>query len=214
MARSLEPILPRVRGVVDAIWARYGRGADSTPRNILFVSAEPGAGTTTIAAATALAFAWDLQVEVNLLEADVSSPTVAGLLDIDPTPGLADLLDRSAVAAECRHRVPDCPQLAVVPAGTRRAPVAGELAREPAVQFLSELHSTGRFLFVDAPPILGRAESRLLASRADGAVLVLRSRSTRRAHAKRALEVLDGLEVELLGTILNDYVSDVPFVKP
>jgi Mrp family chromosome partitioning ATPase len=194
-----------VPGVGDVVWAilsRHDFGSD--PARLLFVSAEAGAGTTSIAAATAMALVQDERVPVALVETNCVRPAVSEYLGIPPT-GLTDLSDGQAELEQCIHRSPDCPDLYVMPAGTRGSFVRGEFTSPLLHSILKALCARVRYLILDAPPLLAHLESRLLLQHADEAILVARSRRTRRDKADLALEILREARMPVLGAVFNDF---------
>lgn len=61
-------------------------------------------------------------------------------------------------------------------------------------------------VLIDVPPVLQFADARLIARLTDGLVLVLRSGITNREEALEACRRLDEDGVQLIGTILNDWI--------
>ena len=57
---------------------------------------------------------------------------------------------------------------------------------------------------IDAPPVLDSAESQVICSLADGALLVVDAGSTRTARASEARDELDRVKAEVLGVVLRD----------
>jgi Mrp family chromosome partitioning ATPase len=59
-----------------------------------------------------------------------------------------------------------------------------------------------RLIVLDSPPIVPIADSHVLAGLADGVVIVVRARQTRRELFRRAIESLGAANI--LGVVLND----------
>lgn len=207
-ARRVDPALSMQRlatlpGVSDLVWAALSRlDARGGPLRLVVTSAEPRAGTTVIAAATAIGLVRHRRVSACLVETNVERPALARYLGLRPA-GLTDILDGRAELADCLQEPRGCPDLFVLPAGTARAPVPGELVTERMRALLEELEQLGRCLVLDAPPLLGNIESRMLLQRAAGALLVLRAGATRGDRARRAVAIVRESGARLLGSILN-----------
>jgi Mrp family chromosome partitioning ATPase len=60
-------------------------------------------------------------------------------------------------------------------------------------------------VLLDTPPLLHLADARLIATLADGVVLVIRSGVTDRESALEACQLIHDDGYALLGTILNDW---------
>lgn len=202
-AASTLRLLEELPGAGDVVWATltHFAGARGTQR-LLFTAAQGRAGNTVLAAATAIGLAQHQRVPVCLIETDVRRPALAGYLGLQPA-GLSDVLDGRVELDECLQESRDCPGLCVLPAGTARAPVAGEFATARWSAILAELDRRGQFVVLDAPSIVERVEARQLLRQAHAAVLVLRARSTLRSAAERAHDILLESGAPILGSIFN-----------
>jgi Mrp family chromosome partitioning ATPase len=193
----------------DALWANLARAhIEHSPARVLFIGVEPGSGTTSIAAATAIGLARNLRVDVCLVEANLKRPGVANQLGLYASRGLSDVLDGTAELEDCVLQVAGCQGLRIVPGGSGRTPFPGEFATAMAADVLRTLTSEGDYVVIDAPPILGNPETRTLLNWVDGVVLVLRAGSTRTGDAKKALRILKESGVPVLGTVLNRFRSE------
>jgi Mrp family chromosome partitioning ATPase len=208
----LESAIERVQGVADTVQARLSRIADASGRTcILFTSAEPKAGTTLMAASTAMALARNLRIPVHLVEANVERPTLASFFDLPGAPGLSDLLDGRCTVEDCRQLVHTTRGLTITGGGKARRSIPGELADEAGMSALDGLLSQGKLVIIDCPPLFAHAYARPLLARADGVVLILRARSTPRAAAEQTVKMLEESGVPILGSLLNRFKSDMPF---
>lgn len=198
-------LLEELPGIADVVWATVTRlAAHDGPTSVLFTAPEARAGTSVLAAATAIGLAQHQRLPVCLLETNLRRPALAGYLGLE-APGLSDVLDGRAELDDCLREPRDCPGLLVLHAGTPRAPVPGELTTERMSAVLARLAERGRMLVLDTPPLLEHVESRLLLRRVDAVVLVLRARLTQRQHAERAHDILIASGTPVLGAIFNAY---------
>lgn len=196
--------LEELPGIPDIVWAALTRLAGrSAPTSVLFTAAEARAGTTLLAAATAVGLAQHRRVPVCLVETNFLRPALARYLGLEDR-GLSDVLDGRAELARCLQEPRGCPGLLVLPAGAARAPSPGEFSGAVMRATLAELEQRCQFLILDAPPVLQHVETRLLLGHADASVLVLRARATLRADAERAHDILAESRTLLLGSIFNE----------
>lgn len=65
-------------------------------------------------------------------------------------------------------------------------------------------------IVVDSPPVLPVADAAILATLADGALLVVRAGATNRKAAQLAVQQLEDVDARLLGVVLNDPKAQVP----
>lgn len=205
----MQDVISSMISTSDAIWANIARAPlGRSPARILIIGTEPGAGTTSIAAATAIGLARNLRVDVRLIEANLKRPAIAGHLGLYSKRGLSDVLEGQARLEDCLVPVSGCPGLSVLPGGSGRTPFPGEFATELATDVLSRATGEGDYVILDAPPLLGHAETRMLLAWVDSAVLVVRAGTTRLGAAKKALRILRESGVPVLGTVLNRFRSE------
>ena len=201
-----------VRSLGETIWSSFvGLKGDQGNARLLFTSTEDQAGTTLVAASTAMCLARNTRSEVLLVEAQLQRPAAAAYFGLGYSRGLSDILVGQATLDDVRRNVQGCPGLTVIPAGTARETVAGEFAARAASDLLASIAGSARYVIFDAPPLLRHSESRALLSHVDGAVLVLRARASRKVEVRRAVEVIESANVEVVGTVLNRFKSELPF---
>src|SRR6185369_3862411 len=97
-----------------------------------------------IAAATAIGLVRHKRVPVCLVETHVARPVLARYLGLRQT-GLSDILDGRAELKDCLQEPRACPDVYVLPAGTPRAPVAGEFTTERMRELLEQVGQHGRY---------------------------------------------------------------------
>ena len=208
----LQDAIADVQPLAETIWSNLSalsQGRDRT--RILFTSTEERAGTTLITAATALGLARNTRSEVTVVEAHLDRPALDTYLGIEGAPGLSDLLVGQAGLEDCVHSVPGSASLGAIPGGTPRQAIAGEFAAEGAQDMLEAIAERTPFVLFDAPPLLDHAETRALLRHVDGVVLVLRARASRKSAARRAIERVEEAGVEVIGSVLNRFKSELPF---
>lgn len=202
-ARNARHPLETLPGVSEAVWATVTQlGRAHTPARLAIVAPHARAGTTTVAAALALALARHERLPVCLVETGVESSTLAGCFGLR-TNGLSDVLDERVRLFDAVQTVPSCTDLSVLTGGTPRPAPPGELSSDRVREILDLLGTRCRYLVIDAPPILGQLESRPLIAYAHGSVLVLHAGVTTRADAQQAQRVLADTGSTLLGAVFH-----------
>jgi Mrp family chromosome partitioning ATPase len=200
-------MLEELPGVSDVVWATVTRLASArVPTRVFIGAAEKQAGTSVLASATAIGLAQYMRLPVCLVETNVRRPALAGYLGLEPA-GLSDILDGRAELEDCLQELRDCPGLAVLPAGTPRAPVPGEFKSDRMISTLAQLEQRCHYLILDAAPVLETVEVRQLLRHSDGALLVLRAQGTCRSDAERAHDILLESGTPVIGSIFNDFRS-------
>ena len=66
------------------------------------------------------------------------------------------------------------------------------------------------YVIISAPPIGLYSDAAIMGQLANGVVLVLEANSTRRVAARKAKQALEGGNVRVLGTILNNRTFPIP----
>ncbi len=181
---------------------------------LLVVSAAPGDGKTTVARQFATAAA-RRGLRVLLLEADLRHPTLAKQLDVQPGPGVSDVLGGAMSLSEVTQLLElesaskegsEQRTLDVAVAGAALPPNPGELIESPAMGVLLEqARSTYDLVVVDTPPLIPVSDAFPLLSRVDGVVIVGRVGRNRRDVVERLHEILMGAGAPLLGVVANGF---------
>jgi hypothetical protein len=125
------------------------------------------------------------------------------------TPGNPPSAAPNAAAgpAQC-YQPTSLPNLFVLPAGQGSEEVVELLHSSHTGDILKRLRSDFDVVIIDTPPMLHMADTRILASHAQGAILVVRAGLTTRDEATKARDLFDQDRVRMVGTILNDFNPD------
>ncbi|MEM7517709.1 MAG: hypothetical protein AAF368_12410, partial [Planctomycetota bacterium] len=166
--------------------------------------------TTTLACCAAIGLAKHLGRPTLLWETNLHAPQMAAYMKLPTTPGFAELVSGAEPPREV-IRATEIPNLAAIPAGNAAALREGALAGERAEHVMEECIALGfQNVVLDLPPVLDFPDSRLLLWRLDACVLVLRAGDTDGEDAENALATIRNSGVEVLGTVLNRRVPDLP----
>jgi capsular exopolysaccharide synthesis family protein len=174
---------------------------DHPPRVIVVTSPLPSEGKSTSACNVALTLALG-GARVVLVDGDLRKPAVGKYLGISNAAGLTSVLAG-------RHELRDVvvtygrDTLSILPSGPTPPNPSELLGSQQMSDLLATLANHFDVVVVDAPPLLPVTDAAVLASAADGAVLVLKHGKTRREEAQRAIQALEAVNAKLLGTVLN-----------
>ncbi len=185
---------------------------DRDLRTVVIASPAPGDGKTTVARHLAEAAA-RLGSRVLLLEVDLRHPTLARQLDMQPGPGLADVLIGATSIGEATHPVElEAPPgegaagrtLDVLAAGAVLPPNPGELTESRAMDaVLEQTKSAYDLVVIDSPPLAAVSDAFSLLTKVDGVVIVGWVGRSRRDAAEQLHQVLASSGAPLLGVIAN-----------
>lgn len=176
---------------------------DGAPSSLLVSSARPAEGKSTTAYAVALNLA-RVGKRVLLVDGDLRNPSMHRVIGVENERGMSNLLSGSADLASVVQRTRQ-ENLFFVPCGPLPPNPAELWGGDRLRQFLAEGRNSFDHVVIDGPPVLGFADSPLLAGAVHGVLFVLESRGTRRGQARGALKRLQVGHAHLLGAVLTKF---------
>jgi Mrp family chromosome partitioning ATPase len=181
-------------------------GGAARPAIVMISSPRAGEGKSFVAAGVASALA-AMGRTVLLLDADVQNPVQHLTFQVNPRPGLVQLLgEPSTLPPEAAVQI-GANGVAVLPAGSAgaiRDLLSPDLTRQVSNMLRALPYST---IVVDAPPVLEAPDALLLARIAGETLLTVRSGLTRSRDVKQALGMLKRQGTPAAGVILNDHLD-------
>jgi capsular exopolysaccharide synthesis family protein len=176
---------------------------DGAPSSLLVTSARPAEGKSTTAYAIALNLA-RVGRRVLLVDGDLRNPSMHRVVGVENERGMSNLLSGSADLASVVHRT-SIDNLFFIPCGPLPPNPAELWGGDRVRQVLIESRNNFDHVVIDGPPVLGFADSPLLAAAVGGVVFVVESRGTRRGQARGALRRLKVGHAHLLGLVLSKF---------
>lgn len=172
------------------------------PLRLLCVSSpQVGDGKSVTALNLAGALALKLGQSVLLVDGDFRRASLAGMLGLPASPGLANVLAGECHWSEAVGRLDRVSNLYFLPAG-RRSEHPAELYDSAAWPALcAELRKHFRSVIIDSPPVGLVADYDLIEAVSDGVVLVVRPDHTRRDLCLQALQAVPA--EKLVGVVIN-----------
>jgi succinoglycan biosynthesis transport protein ExoP len=203
---------------------------EGAPKRLVVTSTTRNEGKSTTALALAINFA-QMGQRVLLIDGDMRNPSVHKLLEIPNEYGLSNLLSSDSRGEKMIMRTA-VPNLSVLTAGPV-PPNPVDLLMGPKLLLLLNVAATLgiEYVIVDAPPLLGIADSIVLGNQLQNILFVVQASRTRKSHIKNALRRLRlaglmprgvVLTQTLRGSLPQDYESyygygpneDAPSPKP
>lgn len=174
---------------------------DNAQKVIVVTSALPGEGKSTTAVNLAVTLTQAGQ-KVALVECDLRRPLIADRLELDGAIGTTSVLIGKVSAEDVMQQYADT-SLDVLVCG-QVPPNPSELLQSQAMEMLLlDLRQRYDIVILDAPPLLPVTDAALLATRADGAVVVVSHGRTTRDQLSTAIERLDSVGAATLGVVVN-----------
>ena len=179
----------------------YLASGGQRPKVVLVTSSVPNEGKTTVTMNLAHALAFG-GARVLLVDGDLRKGTLYKMLDLQPTPGLSDLLEDPTMKDKViqTNGVPNLSFMA-----------SGKLHRNPGDAFLGaslpEVLTDWRekfdYVLIDSSPIFAAADAPTLAPKVDGVIFVVRARFSSARGVCTALELLRQRQAKVLGLVYN-----------
>lgn len=174
---------------------------DRRLKTLLFTSATAGEGKSTTASHLALAHA-EQKMRTLLVDCDLRRPSQHKLFGLPLGLGLSDVLNGELGWRDVVNWPVGNGALSIVTAGRPSRRAADQLGTMIST-LLDEMGEVFDLVIIDAPPLLGFAESLQMASAADGVVVVTRAGETNRKAVSAALSTLGHLRANVVGLVLN-----------
>lgn len=171
-------------------------------RTILVTSANPSEGKTSTAVNLTMSLG-QCGESTLLIECDLRRPSIARVLNLDNRKGMSTVLAGRHTFEEVVQAVEGAANVAVVPAGPISV-APSELLASPAMQqFLKDVLEKYTYIIIDSPPMLAVTDASILASMADGVLLVVEASVTARKAVAHVRRLIDITGAKLLGVVMN-----------
>jgi protein-tyrosine kinase len=167
---------------------------------IIVSSPSPAEGKTFTAVNLALAESHLAESSVLLGDFDLRRPIMHNLFQVDRSPGLSDFLTGQCTFPQALRKIEGM-NLYLLPAGTPVKNPLELLNTRHAKALFEELPRCFHWAIFDTPPLLFSADANLLATLADGTILVVKIGSTTFDNVTRAIQSL--CENNVLGIVAN-----------
>lgn len=169
-------------------------------RSVLVAGPREDDGAPVVAVDLAVAFGL-AGVRVLLVGSDVRDDALPGLLGIDGTAGLTDVLIGEATAAEVVQPWRGGP-IDVLPAGRPPANPSELLSSVTLETVLRDLEADYDLVVLTAPPLLDVTDATVLATAVSGTLLTVRLGRTPRAAVRQAVQSLRDVDAHVLGAVV------------
>ncbi len=177
------------------------KAGENQAKIICFTSPQAGDGKTTTCLNIAISAA-KAGKRVLVVDGDLRRPNVARQLGIGKCQGFAQYLTGNAELADVVIR-DHLTNLDVIPTNTSSKNASELLAGKTFMDFLQSVRSDYDIVLIDCPPVLAVSDPAIVASVADGTVLVVRTNPNSRQQLKGVKAALNDVDAELLGVVVN-----------
>lgn len=207
----LDPTSPSAEPFRTLRLALQLRTEERRGRCLVFTSAEPAAGKSTVAANYALLVAVG-QSRVALVDADLRRPVLHELFAVPRSPGLVDAVANPRLDVDLIvHRPTEEAHLAVLTAGSPFSRPSDLMSSRATTEILARLAASYDAVVVDAPPVLATSDAESIAANPAVDVVLVTTMSTRRRWLAKALRRLELVDANVCGIVVNREGSFAPY---
>jgi succinoglycan biosynthesis transport protein ExoP len=197
-----DPLSPVVEGFrVLSMNLQYSSNGEP-PRSLMITSPEMSDGKSLSLANLAVVMAKG-GLKVIAVDADLRKPTLHEIFNLHNTYGLSDQFLPLNPGVSEHLQVTGIENLQILTSGPIPPSPAELLGSARMTSLIEELKSQADIVLFDTPPCLLVADSSLLGTQLDGAVLVFQAGRTSTKDARRAVEEFRRVNINLLGMLLN-----------
>jgi polysaccharide biosynthesis transport protein len=177
-------------------------GEERPIRSLVVSSPVAGEGKSTIAYHLAQ-IATSMGLRVLLVDADLRRPQIHSLCNLNNERGLSNLISTEMSVEQAIQQLPQMSKLSAIPAGAIPADPTHLLSSSNMKYLMEEFQKAFDLVIYDAPPMVGLADTSLLAPYTDGVVLVTRIHKTKSSSLVQALDSLKIGRMNILGMVVN-----------
>ncbi|HTU12658.1 MAG TPA: polysaccharide biosynthesis tyrosine autokinase [Allosphingosinicella sp.] len=207
--QPIEELADRKSPLVEAYLSTQTSLAFTTshgvPRSLTVTSTRPAEGKSFTALALAQSLARTGR-RVALIDADMRSPSLHHIFAIGNERGLSNYLaGDNDIGAMMKPKLAE--NLTLLTAGPPPPNAAELLVGDRISALVGQLTEQFDHVIFDAPPVMGLADTPLIASRVEGTIFILESHSTPLSMARVAISRLRDAQATVLGVLLTKFES-------
>ncbi|NIT59126.1 MAG: polysaccharide biosynthesis tyrosine autokinase [Aliifodinibius sp.] len=185
----------------------FRRGREK--QGVLVTSAVLGEGKSTVSTHIAMASSRNRKSPTLLIDFDLRRPRIHHIFRQNKGPGVAEIL-RNKVPFYACIRNSSIANLKILTSGSLQGSPLQVINSENVKAFLKQVYNYFDFIVVDAPPVIPVSDPLILGKVVDHVVMVVRVGETSKRIVKRAIDMLNSVEINVSGIILNDVNNVLP----
>lgn len=179
---------------------------DRPIQTLLITSTGPDEGKTTTLANLGVTFA-ESGRQVVLIDCDLRRPSLHVRFGLSNETGLTTLMRDEGRPADLL-RSTDVEHLRVLTSGPLPPNPSELLGSQRMDKIIEAVRDQAEVILLDSPPIIAVTDAAVLSRKVDGVLLVVSVGKTRRDHAVRARRLLEKVNANVLGVVLNNVKYD------
>lgn len=173
---------------------------DNPVKSIVMTSSEQEEGKSTTSWNLALSFAQDGK-RVILIDCDLRKPVVHKNFGISNSIGVSEILIGSTKFSKVVYQHES--GLQVLPFGTNHPNSTEMLVSKAMYNLISQLEEKYDYIILDTPPVNTSSDSRILSTKVDGTILVVKYGQTKKDSVVEAVKGLKSVKANIIGVVFN-----------
>ncbi len=178
-------------------------------KTIVFTGTAHGVGCTTTACGFANTMAQHCQLNVLLIDANIRSPRLHEVFNVEQNQGLADLLTNEEVKISLFKKMGHG-NLYLIPCDKKESVPQAIFESTRFDKILKLMRERFDYVILNTPPVNSYAEAKVMGKKVDGVMLIIESGKTRKQVAIKAKQELENAGAKVLGVILNRRKHYIP----
>jgi len=176
--------------------------AGQPPKFILFTSAMPSEGKTTMASNLACILSQS-DARVLLMDADLRRSNIHHRFGLTGKLGLTTVLAGTSTLEDAVQHIPETPNMDILPSGPVPPFPTEMLGSETMQTLMKKLGTMYTHIVIDSPPVLSVTDAVVLGNMVDAVVLVIRHGKEGKNVMRRARDLLARSGAPVAGLVLN-----------
>ncbi|MFB3922542.1 MAG: CpsD/CapB family tyrosine-protein kinase [Terriglobia bacterium] len=179
------------------------------PKVVVFTGIGRGSGCSSICAGAGEALSAQVAGPVCIVDANLRIPRLHQYFRVDNLKGLTDAVLGAGPIHDYVQRLPG-KNTWFLSSGSVSSPLSALMRDNKLASRFAELRTEFQYVLIDSPSANDFTDPILIGQLADGVVLVVESRSTRREVARRVKETIEAAKVPVVGAVLNRREFPIP----
>ncbi|MDX8361124.1 MULTISPECIES: CpsD/CapB family tyrosine-protein kinase [Bacillaceae] len=175
-------------------------------QSIVVTSSIPNEGKSTTITNLSISFAQQGK-RILIVDADLRKPTLHNIFRISQENGLTNFLAGFYSSIDDVISNTEIDHLSIVPCGPIPNNPAELLSSKRMNDFLEEALQKFDLVLLDTPPVLAVTDAQIVSNLCGGVLLVVKSGKTDKKQVKKAKELLEQTNANILGAVLNKKVA-------
>ena len=171
------------------------------PKTLVVTSSLPNEGKTTVASNLAVTLAFS-GARTLIVDADMRSGKLSALFEAGSHDGLSTVLQQKIKWTDAIYSTA-INNLSIMPCGPSLHHTAEHLLGKVTDQFLKDIYDAFDYVVFDSPPVIILDDTLCLAPKIDATIFVVRFNSSSVRASRRALELLDRRQANVIGLVCN-----------